>query len=169
MLVGVSRISFLLYHRLIFIIILCVIATRGQISFQDEPYTTTLDEESPIGTYLLTVIAGDLASDSNTGNFSIPSNEFVIGVLSGEVRTLSVIDRESPLTPLQFVFMVTYDSDKGEFLSKSIYLPHVSMLFRHREIAIEFKHSYSNCDLQWTLLVRTRGPSKFVCLIRNSY
>ena len=117
MLVGVSRIPFLLYHHFILLFILGVVVTQGQISFQDTPYRTTLEEESPNGTYLLTVIAIDLAAGISSGSYSIVSNEFAIDALSGDLSTIAVIDRESPGTPLQFIFDVTFVSDDGELIS----------------------------------------------------
>ena len=114
MLVGVSRIPFLLYHHFILLFILGVVVTQGQISFQDTPYSTTLEEESPNGTYLLTVIAIDLAAGISSGSYSIVSNEFAIDTLSGDLSAIAVIDRESPGTPLQFIFDVTFVSDDGE-------------------------------------------------------
>ena len=133
MLVGISRIPFLLYHHFILIIILGVIVIQGQITFLNEPYFTTLEEESPIGTYLLTVAAIDLTPGSAIGTFSISSNEFAIDSSSGELSTVSVIDRESPATPLQFIFDVTYDSDNGELVPKqktSMLRPAIPNLFQ---------------------------------------
>ena len=117
---AMSRIPFLLYHHFTLLILICILHVNGQITFQNEPYTTTLLEESPIGTSVLTVSAQDLAVGSSTGEYSIDSAEFIIDSISGIVSTSSVIDLEAHGSPLVYMFDATFTSDVGE-LQRGLY------------------------------------------------
>ena len=110
-----SRISFLLYHYFTLLILICLLQVNGQITFLNEPYTTTLLEESPIDILVLTCSAQDLNFASLTGEYSIDSTEFIINPFNGTVSTNSVIDLEAHGSPLVYIFDVTYTSDVGEF------------------------------------------------------
>ncbi|KAI6659268.1 protocadherin Fat 4-like [Oopsacas minuta] len=112
-----SRILLLLLFIHILISLLLV---NGQIIFDNEPYRTDLNEETPINTVVLTVSAIDLSITSTTGMYSITSDEFIIDSLEGSVRTNSIIDREESGTPLLFAFDVTYVSDIGNVGTSTI-------------------------------------------------
>lgn len=132
-----SRLLFLLYHHFTLLILICALHVNGQIIFTNEPYTTTLLEESPIGVSILTVSAEDFDVTSLTGEYSIDSAEFVINSFNGTVSTNSVIDLEAHGSPLVYTFDVTYISDLGEF---QIISGHFNIKYYERKIPQFFNY-----------------------------
>ena len=120
------------YSLFLFILLFGSLSINGQVSFFNVPYSTNLNEESPIGTSVLRAQAEDFQPTSTTGTYVLNSDEFEIDSLTGLVTTKSVIDRETPGTPLQFVSIISYTSDIGNFYSNPFFSVSISLMIQGR-------------------------------------
>ena len=106
-----SRLLFLLYHHFTLLILICALHVNGQIIFTNEPYTTTLLEESPIGVSILTVSAEDFDVTSLTGEYSIDSAEFVTNSFNeNDIVRILLPDLEERRSPLVYTYDVSLNS-----------------------------------------------------------
>ena len=79
------------------------------LQFNQSVYTSSIVENSPAGTYLLTVTAMDPVFNSNL-TYSLDNDELSIDTLSGEVFSNAVFDRETTLSVQATVLATSSDN-----------------------------------------------------------